>query len=64
MAKSLMRTEIGKFTLDEALHNRRELNKNLLSEMKNISSRWGMNVKRYEIKTIFIDDEFTKVMAL
>ena len=51
-------------TLDEALHNRNELNKKLLEEMKNISNRWGMEIKRYEIKTIYLEDDFVELMNL
>ena len=64
MAKSLLRTEIGKLTLDSTLHEREKLNKKLLEDMKIATDRWGVEIKRYEIKTIYLDDDFVKLMNL
>ena len=35
-----------------------------MEDIKNITDRWGVEIKRYEIKTIYIDDEFVKLMNL
>ena len=62
MAKSLLRCEIGQITLDATLHEREKINTRLLSEIKSTADRWGVECKRYEIKSIYLDDEFVKLM--
>ncbi len=64
LAKSLLRCEIGKITLDNALHEREKLNLRLLNDIKEMTNRWGVEIKRYEIKTIYLDDDFVKLMNL
>lgn len=63
MAKSVLRSEIGQTTLDDTLHERKKLNKRLLEDIKSAADRWGIEVKRYEIKTIMIDDLFLGLMS-
>ncbi len=53
MAKTTMRSEIGKLELDRAFSERDEVNDNVVKAVDVASDPWGIKVTRYEIKDIY-----------
>jgi regulator of protease activity HflC (stomatin/prohibitin superfamily) len=52
LAQTMMRSEIGKLTLEETFAEREKVNENVVREVDKASSPWGIKVLRYEIKNI------------
>ncbi len=52
LAQTTMRSEIGKIELDKTFEEREALNANIVSQINEASSPWGVQVLRYEIKDI------------
>ncbi len=52
LAQTTMRSEIGKMELDKTFEERESLNVNIVSQINEASSPWGVQVLRYEIKDI------------
>jgi len=64
LAQSVMRSEIGKLTLDQTFEERDAINANLLASLKQATEEWGLECRRYEIKDIKVSDPIKKVMNL
>jgi len=52
LAQTTMRSEIGKMELDKTFKERETLNINIVSQINEASTPWGVQVLRYEIKDI------------
>lgn len=52
LAQTTMRSEIGKIELDKTFEEREALNINIVAQINEASSPWGVQVLRYEIKDI------------
>ena len=52
LAQTLLRSEIGKITLDRTFEERGYINSQLVQELDKASAPWGVKVLRYEIKNI------------
>eukprot|EP01017_Pseudomicrothorax_dubius_P038347 TRINITY_DN5727_c0_g1_i1.p1 TRINITY_DN5727_c0_g1~~TRINITY_DN5727_c0_g1_i1.p1 ORF type:complete len:289 (+),score=59.12 TRINITY_DN5727_c0_g1_i1:124-990(+) len=64
LAQSLMRSEIGKLTLDETFEERERLNNAILEKIVTATEDWGITCFRHEIKDIRISENLRKVMNL
>jgi len=53
LAKTTMRSEIGKLELDRAFSERDDVNDNIVKAVDEASDPWGIKVTRYEIKDIY-----------
>ncbi len=53
LAKTTMRSEIGKLELDRAFSERDDVNDNVVKAVDEASDPWGIKVTRYEIKDIY-----------
>ena len=61
-AQSAMRSAIGRMELDELLHNRMDLNKEVQAALETSAVDWGIEIKRYELTEIKPDDEICRAM--
>ncbi len=52
LAKTTMRSEIGKLELDKTFSGRDSLNDNIVKALDEASDNWGIKVTRYEIRDI------------
>ena len=52
LAQTTMRSELGKMDLDKTFEERDQLNANIVSQINEASSPWGVQVLRYEVKDI------------
>ena len=52
LAQTTMRSEIGKMELDKTFEERESLNVNIVAQINEAASPWGVQVLRYEIKDI------------
>jgi regulator of protease activity HflC (stomatin/prohibitin superfamily) len=52
LAQTTMRSEIGKMELDKTFEERESLNVNIVQQINEAASPWGVQVLRYEIKDI------------
>lgn len=52
LAKTTLRSEIGKLTLDQTFSERDDINANVVSQLDEATDPWGIKVSRYEIKNI------------
>ena len=52
LAKTTMRSEIGKLELDKTFCGREGLNDNIVKALDEASDNWGIKVTRYEIRDI------------
>jgi len=52
LAQTLLRSEIGKISLDRTFEERGYINSQLVQELDKASAPWGVKVLRYEIKNI------------
>ena len=52
LAQTTMRSELGKMELDKTFEERDQLNSNIVSQINEASSPWGVQVLRYEVKDI------------
>jgi regulator of protease activity HflC (stomatin/prohibitin superfamily) len=52
LAQTLLRSEVGKITLDRTFEERGYINSQLVTELDKASAPWGVKVLRYEIKNI------------
>ena len=52
LAQTLLRSEVGKITLDRTFEERGYINSQLVTELDKASAAWGVKVLRYEIKNI------------
>ncbi len=62
LAKTTMRSEIGKLELDRAFSERDEVNDNVVKAVDEASDPWGIKVTRYEIKDIYPTETIEKAM--
>jgi regulator of protease activity HflC (stomatin/prohibitin superfamily) len=59
-----LRGELGKLTLDQILTTRQSLSEKITVSLKDISSKWGVQVNRVEIQELKTSDEIAKAMRL
>lgn len=52
LAKTSMRSEIGKIDLDRTFEERESLNANIKEALNEASNKWGIDCMRYEIRDI------------
>lgn len=52
LAKTTLRSEIGKLNLDDTFSERDEINQNVVKQIDHATDPWGIKVTRYEIKNI------------
>ncbi len=52
LAQTTMRSEIGKMELDKTFEERESLNVNIVAQINEAATPWGVQVLRYEIKDI------------
>jgi regulator of protease activity HflC (stomatin/prohibitin superfamily) len=52
LAKTTLRSEIGKLNLDETFAERDDINAHVVSQLDEATDSWGIKVSRYEIKNI------------
>ncbi len=62
IAKTTMRSEIGKLELDRTFSERDEVNDNIVKAVDEASDPWGIKVTRYEIKDIYPTETIEKAM--
>ena len=62
MAKTTMRSEIGKLELDKTFSERDSLNEAIVRAVDEASDPWGIKVTRYEIKDITPTETIEKAM--
>ena len=62
LAQTTMRSELGKLKLDDTFKGREELNHSIVSAINEVSTSWGINCMRYEIKDITIPLTLRKAM--
>ena len=62
LAKTTMRSEIGKLELDRTFSERDEINDNIVKAVDEASDPWGIKVTRYEIKDIAPTDTIEQAM--
>jgi regulator of protease activity HflC (stomatin/prohibitin superfamily) len=64
LAQTLMRSEIGKLSLDQCFEEREQLNANIVTSLNQASQTWGIQCMRYEIKNITPPSTVLKAMEL
>lgn len=64
LAQSIMRSEIGKISLDKTFEEREALNANILESLTQATEPWGIKCLRYEIKDIKLSESLKKIMNL
>ncbi len=52
LAMTTMRSEIGKLSLEQTFSERDKMNDSIVKEIDKDSTKWGIKVRRYEIKNI------------
>ena len=62
LAKTTMRSEIGKLELDKTFSERDEINEAIVKAVDEASDPWGIKVTRYEIRDITPTDTIEKAM--
>jgi regulator of protease activity HflC (stomatin/prohibitin superfamily) len=62
MAKTTMRSEIGKLELDKTFSERDQINEAIVKAVDEASDPWGIKVTRYEIKDITPTETIEKAM--
>ena len=62
LAKTTMRSEIGKLELDRTFCGREGLNDNIVKALDEASDNWGIKVTRYEIQNIRVSDSIMDAM--
>lgn len=62
LAKTTMRSEIGRLELDRTFSERDEVNDNIVKSVDEASDPWGIKVTRYEIKDIYPTDTIESAM--
>lgn len=62
LAKTTMRSEIGKLDLDQTFEERQMINTAVCAVLDKASSPWGLKVLRYEIQSITPPDSITGAM--
>ena len=56
LASALTRAEIGKMTLDKTFEERHKINFTVMTEIEKASHDWGIDITRYEIKDISLEE--------
>ncbi|MEA1912090.1 MAG: paraslipin, partial [Spirochaetota bacterium] len=63
LAKTTMRSEIGKLVLDRAFSERDEVNDNVVKAVDEASDPWGIKVSAVTIRDVSIPDEMMRAIA-
>lgn len=53
LSQTTMRSELGKMELDKTFEERDVLNTNIVTSINQAAEPWGIQVLRYEIKTLY-----------
>jgi regulator of protease activity HflC (stomatin/prohibitin superfamily) len=64
LAKTSLRSEIGKMELDKLFESRSEVNNALQRTMDEVGDKWGVKVNRVEIQDIQMPEEVERAMRL
>ncbi len=64
LAKTSLRSEIGKMELDKLFESRAEVNQALQTTMDEVGDKWGVKVNRVEIQDISMPEEVEEAMRL
>lgn len=64
LAQSIMRSEIGKISLDKTFEEREAINSNILESLSQATEAWGIKCLRYEIKDIKLPESLKKILNL
>ncbi|MGD8429172.1 MAG: stomatin-like protein [Ectothiorhodospiraceae bacterium] len=64
LAKTSLRSEIGKMELDKLFESRDEVNNSLQATMDEVGDKWGVKVNRVEIQDISMPEEVEQAMRL
>lgn len=64
LAKTSLRSEIGKMELDKIFESREEVNSRLQVTMDEVGDKWGVKVTRVEIQDISMPEEVEEAMRL
>ena len=64
LARTSMRSEIGKLMLDRTFEERDNLNSHIKLSLNSASEKWGINCMRYEIKDIKPPEQIKRSMEL
>jgi regulator of protease activity HflC (stomatin/prohibitin superfamily) len=62
-AQSAMRSIVGKHTLDEIFHKRDQLNEYIIESLKVAIEAWGIQILRYEITDIMVNNDIKDAMS-
>ncbi|PIE98999.1 MAG: paraslipin [Treponema sp.] len=62
LAKTTMRSELGKMELDKTFSGREQINDNIVKVLDEASDNWGIKVSRYEIRDIRPTEEILAAM--
>ncbi|MFB9886007.1 SPFH domain-containing protein [Balneatrix alpica] len=62
LAKTTLRSEIGKMELDKLFESRQEINASLEAVLDDAANKWGVKVTRVEIQDISIPEEIQEAM--
>eukprot|EP00347_Sterkiella_histriomuscorum_P018740 403344359 len=64
LAQTIMRSEIGKISLDKTFEARKKLNEQIVKAIHRETADWGITALRYEIKDIIPPDNIQSSMIL
>ncbi len=64
LAQTIMRSEIGKLTMDRTFEERNTLNTNIVNSINDAAGNWGVQCMRYELKDISPPQNVLEAMEL
>lgn len=64
LAKTTLRSVVGKMELDKLFESRVEVNNNILIQMEEAAEKWGVKINRVEIQDIDMPEEIKESMNL
>lgn len=64
LAKTTLRSVVGKMELDKLFESRAEVNNEIQAAMEEPSSKWGVKISRVEVQDISMPDEVEEAMRL
>lgn len=64
LAKTTLRSVVGKMELDKLFESRAEVNNEIQSAMEDAASKWGVKISRVEVQDIAMPEEVESAMRL
>ncbi|MBB3231248.1 SPFH domain-containing protein [Halomonas stenophila] len=64
LAKTTLRSVVGKMELDKLFESRAEVNNEIQSSMEEAASKWGVKISRVEVQDIAMPEEVESAMRL